>query len=123
MGTAYSYLVEGIGEDFLPDNVLFNQIDSMVRVGDEESFHMTRRLLQEEGIYAGGSSGSAVVGAIRYAEGLEKPERILVILPDSGNRYASKIYNEAWMQEMGYLKSDTPKDELDLQIDKILGNA
>jgi len=46
-----------------------------------------------------------------------------VILPDSGNRYASKIYNEAWMQEMGYLKADTPKDELDLQIEKILGNA
>tara|TARA_B100000795_G_scaffold234711_1_gene193995 strand:+ start:313 stop:1344 length:1032 start_codon:yes stop_codon:yes gene_type:complete len=123
MGAAYSYLVEGIGEDFLPANVLFDQIDSMVRVGDEESFHMTRRLLQEEGIYAGGSSGSAVVGAIKYAESLEKPERILVILPDSGNRYASKIYNEAWMQEMGYLKADTPKDELDLQIDKILGNA
>ena len=123
MGAAYSYLVEGIGEDFLPDNVLFDQIDSMVRVGDEESFHMTRRLLQEEGIYAGGSSGSAVVGAIRYAESLEKPERILVILPDSGNRYASKIYNESWMQEMGYLKGDIPKDELDLQIDKILGNA
>ena len=123
MGAAYSYLVEGIGEDFLPANVLFDQIDSMVRVGDEESFHMTRRLLQEEGIYAGGSSGSAVVGAIRYAESLEKPERILVILPDSGNRYASKIYNEAWMQEMGYLKQYAPKDELDLQIDKILGNA
>lgn len=123
MGDAYSYLVEGIGEDFLPDNVLFDQIDSMVRVGDEESFHMTRRLLQEEGIYAGGSSGSAVVGAIRYAESLDKPERILVILPDSGNRYASKIYNEAWMQEMGYLKGDSPKDELDLEIDKILGNA
>ena len=123
MGEAYSYLVEGIGEDFLPANVLFDQIDSMVRVGDEESFHMTRRLLKEEGIYAGGSSGSAVVGAIRYAESLEKPERILVILPDSGNRYASKIYNEAWMQEMGYLKQNTPKDELDLQIDKILGNA
>jgi len=123
MGDAYSYLVEGIGEDFLPDNVLFDQIDAMVRVGDEESFHMTRRLLQEEGIYAGGSSGSAVVGAIRYAESLDKPERILVILPDSGNRYASKIYNEAWMQEMGYLKGDSPKDELDLEIDKILGNA
>ena len=123
IGEAYSYLVEGIGEDFLPDNVLFNQIDSMVRVGDEESFHMTRRLLQEEGIYAGGSSGSAVVGAIRYAETLDKPERILVILPDSGNRYASKIYNTAWMKEMGYLNEDSPKDELDLQIDKILGNA
>jgi len=122
MGEAYSYAVEGIGEDFLPDNVIFDQIDSFVRVGDEESFHMTRRLLQEEGIYAGGSSGSAVVGAIRYAETLDKPERILVILPDSGNRYASKIYNETWMREMGYVKGEAAKDELDLEIEKILGN-
>ena len=122
MGEAHSYVVEGIGEDFLPDNVIFDQIDSFVRVGDEESFHMTRRLLQEEGIYAGGSSGSAVVGAIRYAESLDKPERILVILPDSGNRYASKIYNEAWMREMGYVKGEAAKDELDLEIEKILGN-
>jgi cystathionine beta-synthase len=122
MGEAYSYVVEGIGEDFLPDNILFNEIDEFVRVGDEESFLMTRRLLQEEGVYAGGSSGSAVVGALRYAESLEKSERILVILPDSGNRYASKIYNEAWMKEMGYIKGISPKDELDLEIEKILGN-
>jgi len=122
MGEAHSYVVEGIGEDFLPDNVIFDQIDEFVRVGDEESFHMTIRLLREEGIYAGGSSGSAVVGALRYAESLDKPERILVILPDSGNRYASKIYNEAWMREMGYVKGEAAKDELDLEIEKILGN-
>jgi len=122
IGEAKSYVVEGIGEDFIPDNVIFDQIDDFVLVGDEESFHMTRRLLQEEGIYSGGSSGSAVVGAIRYAESLEKPERILVILPDSGNRYASKIYKEDWMREMGYIKGEIIKDELDLEIEKILGN-
>ena len=122
IGEAKSYVVEGIGEDFIPDNVIFDQIDDFVMVGDEESFHMTRRLLQEEGIYSGGSSGSAVVGAIRYAESLEKPERILVILPDSGNRYASKIYKEDWMREMGYIKGGIIKDELDLEIEKILGN-
>ena len=122
IGEAKSYVVEGIGEDFIPDNVIFDQIDDFVMVGDEESFHMTRRLLQEEGIYSGGSSGSAVVGAIRYAESLEKPERILVILPDSGNRYASKIYTEGWMREMGYIKGEIVKDELDLEIEKILGN-
>jgi len=118
---AKSYVVEGIGEDFLPDNVLFNQIDDFVMVNDKESFLMTRELLTKEGIYAGGSCGSAVVGAIRYAESLDKPERILVILPDSGNRYASKIYNDNWMQKMGYINSENSKDELDLQIDKILG--
>ena len=118
---AKSYVVEGIGEDFLPDNVLFDQIDDFVMVNDKESFLMTRELLTKEGIYAGGSCGSAVVGAIRYAESLDKSERILVILPDSGNRYASKIYNDNWMQKMGYINAENSKDELDLQIDKILG--
>lgn len=118
---AKSYVVEGIGEDFLPNNVLFDQIDDFVMVNDKESFLMTRELLTKEGIYAGGSCGSAVVGAIRYAESLDKPERILVILPDSGNRYASKIYNDNWMQKMGYINAKNNKDELDLQIDKILG--
>ena len=117
---AKSYVVEGIGEDFLPDNVLFDQIDDFVMVNDKESFLMTRELLTKEGVYAGGSCGSAVVGAIRYAETLDKPERILVILPDSGNRYASKIYNDKWMRKMGYFKDEISKDELDLQIDKIL---
>ena len=118
---AKSYVVEGIGEDFIPDNVLFDLIDDFVMVNDKESFLMTREMLTKEGIYAGGSCGSAVVGAIRYAESLDKPERILVILPDSGNRYASKIYNDNWMQKMGYINAENSKDELDLQIDKILG--
>ena len=118
---AKSYVVEGIGEDFIPDNVLFDLIDDFVMVNDKESFLMTREMLTKEGIYAGGSCGSAVVGAIRYAESLDSPERILVILPDSGNRYASKIYNDNWMQKMGYINAENSKDELDLQIDKILG--
>ena len=118
---AKSYVVEGIGEDFIPDNVLFDLIDDFVMVNDKESFLMTRELLTKEGIYAGGSCGSAVVGAIRYAESLDKSERILVILPDSGNRYASKIYNDNWMQKMGYINAQNNRDELDLQIDKILG--
>ena len=91
-------------------------------VNDKESFHMTREMLTKEGIYAGGSCGSAVVGAIRYAESLTVPERILVILPDSGNRYASKIYNDEWMKEMGYINNLIEKDSLDLEIEKILSN-
>jgi len=102
MGKAHSYVLEGIGEDFLPENVDFSIIDDFVVVEDEESFQMTRRMLKEEGIYAGGSCGSAVVGAIRYAKSLKEPKKILVILPDSGNRYAGKIYNDSWMKEMGY---------------------
>ncbi len=118
-GIAESFI---IGEDFIPDNVIFDQIDEFVMVNDKESFHMTREMLTKEGIYAGGSCGSAVVGAIRYAESLTVPERILVILPDSGNRYASKIYNDEWMKEMGYMNNLIEKDSLDLEIEKILSN-
>lgn len=102
MGQARPYVLEGLGEDFIPGNYNFDVIDDWVVIGDRESFIMTRRLLKEEGIYAGGSSGGAVVGAIRYAKSLDKPKKILVILPDSGNRYSSKIYNDDWMREGGY---------------------
>lgn len=115
MGEAHSYVLEGIGEDFLPDNVHFDVIDDFVVIEDEESFQMTRRLLKEEGIYAGGSCGSAVVGAIKYAKTLKEPKRILTIMVDSGNRYASKIYNDEWMQAKGY-KVDTSRDDLDKMI-------
>lgn len=103
---AHGYVLEGIGEDIFPDNLDFSVIDDFVMIDDKESFVMTRRLLTEEGIYAGGSSGAAVVGAIRYAESLDTPKKILVILPDSGNRYTGKIYNDEWMKEGGY--SDSP---------------
>jgi len=115
MGEAHGYVLEGIGEDFLPDNVHFDIIDDFVVVGDEESFLMTRRLLKEEGIYAGGSCGSAVVGAIKYAKTLTKPEKILTIMVDSGNRYAGKIYNDEWMKSHNYA-IDTSKDDLDKKI-------
>lgn len=66
---------------------------------------MTRALLKQEGIYTGGSGGAAVVGAIKYAKTLKEPKKILVILPDSGNRYASKIFNDEWMMSKGYIDS------------------
>ncbi len=100
---AKSYVLEGVGEDFIPKNFDFDVIDDWVVVGDKESFIMTRRLLKEEGIYAGGSAGAAIVGALRYAEKLTEPKKILILLHDSGNRYASKIYNDDWMSDNGYL--------------------
>lgn len=100
---AKPYVLEGIGEDIFPKNVVFDVIDDFVMVEDRECFLMTRKLLTHEGIYAGGSSGAAVVGALRYAEKLKSPKKILVILPDSGNRYASKIYNDDWMRDNNYL--------------------
>ncbi len=99
---AHSYVLEGIGEDIFPSNLDFSCIDDMVVIEDKESFLMTRALLTKEAIYAGGSSGAAICGAIKYAKKLKEPKRILVIIPDSGNRYTGKIYNDDWMRDNGY---------------------
>ena len=102
------YLIEGIGEDFIPGNYDFEQIDDMVQVEDKESFLMTRQLLTSEGIYSGVSSGSAFVGTMRWLE--QQGERmdgknVLIIFPDSGDRYVSKVYDDNWMREAGFLES------------------
>lgn len=112
---AKSYVLEGLGEDFIPGNYDFDYIDEYEVVGDKESFLMTRRLLKQEGIYAGGSAGGAVLGAIKYAKKLKEPKKILVLLHDSGNRYASKIFNDDWMSDNGYLDSS-----FNVQINEIL---
>ncbi|NDJ85911.1 MAG: cystathionine beta-synthase [Chloroflexi bacterium] len=98
---AHGYKIEGIGEDFLPSTYDHTVLDDMVRVADKESFLMTRRLVREEGIFAGVSSGSAVLGAIRYALQAElgPDSLVVVLLPDSGGRYLSKVYNDDWMRE------------------------
>ncbi|MFM8268670.1 MAG: pyridoxal-phosphate dependent enzyme, partial [Pseudomonadota bacterium] len=103
MPTAASYKIEGIGEDKVPANLDFSVIDHIVRVEDKESMLMTRALLTKEGIFAGTSCGAAVVGALRYMASVPNPGRVLVILPDSGNRYLSKVYNDAWMMENSFL--------------------
>ena len=104
MTDAHSYLVEGFGEDILPTTMMFDYVDEVVRVSDRECFQFTRRLVREEGIFAGGSSGGAVAGAIKYAERLDKPANIVVLLPDSGSRYMSKIFDDDWMRENGFLE-------------------
>jgi cystathionine beta-synthase len=100
---ALPYKIEGIGEDFLPSTMQFKYVDEIIRVYDKESFLMTKRLVQEEGIFAGGSSGSAVIVTIKYAKKLKEKKMIVVILPDSGSRYLSKIFNDNWMKENNFL--------------------
>jgi cystathionine beta-synthase len=105
----FSYAVEGIGEDFLPSTMNLKIIDEIVRVDDKECFLMTRALVREEGIFCGGSSGAAVAGAIKYAQALgETKKNILVLLPDSAQKYLSKIFDDKWMTENGFLEAEDP---------------
>jgi cystathionine beta-synthase len=106
MTKAQSYKVEGIGEDFLPSTTDLSVIDTVVQVNDRESLIMTRRLVREEGIFSGGSCGSAVVGALKYAreQQLGPDDVVVVLLPDSGSRYLSKVFDDDWMRENGFLE-------------------
>lgn len=99
------YKVEGVGEDMLPENVHMNVIDAVLQVNDPDAFAMTRRLIAEEALCVGPSSGLAMVGALKYAEKLDKPANILVMFPDNGRAYLSKAFNDQWMIENNFLKA------------------
>ncbi|WP_405371863.1 MULTISPECIES: PLP-dependent cysteine synthase family protein [unclassified Microbacterium] len=101
-GPVHSYLVEGVGEDFMPATFDPSVVDRFERISDAESFAMTRRLAKEEGLFVGGSSGLAVVAALRVARELPAEAVMVVLLPDHGRGYLSKIYNDDWMTGHGF---------------------
>ena len=103
---AHPYKVEGIGEDFIPTTLDLTLLDEVIQVSDAEAFRWTRRLVREEGIFGGGSSGAALAGALRYARELGPDRLVVVILPDTGARYLSKVFNDDWMRENGFLEWD-----------------
>jgi len=100
----HTYPVEGIGEDFVPETYDPDVVDRFIRVSDKETFSMTRRLASEEGILAGGSSGAAVAGAVKFAKEEGRALRkIVVILPDTGRNYLSKAFNDEWLRSKGLM--------------------
>ena len=114
-----TYKVEGIGEDFLPTATDLSVVDAIERASDRESFLWARQLVRQEGIFAGGSSGSAIAGAIKYCRKLSADRLPVVILPDSGSRYLSKFYDDRWMREFGFLSMEFGETSLnDLLIVK-----
>ncbi|MEO1449360.1 MAG: cystathionine beta-synthase [Bacteroidota bacterium] len=104
----YPYLTEGIGEDILPENCDMSLIDHILKVSDKDAALMTRKLARLEGLFIGWSCGSAVHGALEYAQEHLKPDDLMVIiLPDHGTRYLGKVYNDTWMQNHHFLDEGT----------------
>ena len=98
----HSYKVEGIGYDFIPDVLNNSIIDEYIKVNDEDSFIMARRVIKEEGFFVGGSSGSAVWAGLKAAEKLSEGQNCLILLPDSIRNYLSGFVNDGWLKENGF---------------------
>ena len=105
MGEPHTYLVEGFGEDFIPPATDFTHIDEIRQVNDEDCFRYTRALARNEGLFCGGSAGGAILVSLQLAEEADargEKAKIVVILPDAGNPYLSKLYNDDWLRENGF---------------------
>jgi cystathionine beta-synthase len=105
---AKTYVVEGIGEDFFPTTMNMKILDDVIQVHDEECFVVARRLVKLEGLFTGGSGGGCISAALRLAKDLGPEAFMVAFLPDTGMRYLSKVYNDEWMRERGYVESAVP---------------
>ena len=102
----YPYITEGIGEDFLPQNVDFSLIDHFEKVSDKDAALMTREIARKEGIFAGNSTGSAIAGLLQMKDRFKEGDVVVVIFPDHGTRYLGKMYNDDWLRDRGFLKDE-----------------
>ena len=114
LGESGSWLVEGIGEDFIPSIADFSQVHKAYAISDAESFSVARELLKSEGILAGSSTGTLLAAALKYCHEQEKPKRIVTFACDTGNKYLSKLYNDFWMEDQGFIQREQCGDLRDL---------
>ncbi len=111
---AKTYVVEGIGEDFFPPTMNLKILDDVLQVNDEECFVVARRLVKQEGIFTGGSGGGCVSATLRLAKDLGPNDFVVAFLPDTGMRYLSKVYNDEWMRERGYVDAEVALSAADV---------
>ena len=113
-GAAGSWVVEGIGEDFIPPIADLSRVKTAYSITDAESLHTARALLKEEGILGGSSSGTLMAAALRYCREQKSPKRVVTFICDTGNKYLSKMFNDYWMADQGFLERDTYGDLRDV---------
>ena len=114
LGEGGSWLVEGIGEDFIPSIADFSQVSKAYAISDAESFATARDLLKQEGVLAGSSTGTLLAAALKYCQEQSEPKRVVTFACDTGNKYLSKLYNEFWMEDQGFIQREQFGDLRDL---------
>lgn len=114
LGEGGSWLVEGIGEDFIPDIANFDQVTKAYAISDAESFATARELLKKEGLLAGSSSGTLLAAALRYCREQTEPKRVVTFACDTGNKYLSKLFNDFWLEDQGFITREQHGDLRDL---------
>ena len=114
MGVGGSWLVEGIGEDFIPDIANFEKVTKAYAISDAESFAAARELLRKEGVLAGSSSGTCLAAALKYCREQTEAKSVVTIAADTGNKYLSKLFNDFWMEDQGFIEREKFDDLRDL---------